>query len=214
MRLRYWVRNCLQNLALVLGASLFYAALMLLQMDDGLQAMRNLLPLYILLFGGVMLAAMNIAAYKFNLPLALAFGSTRREAMAGLNLQRLLPAVVLILLAAIFSDADASLPAAQLLPAGLGWFLFLSALGSAAGMIYQRFGKVIAVVTTMLLILAGMATGMLVSMLSANAIWRPWHALAANANLLAWAALAVGLAAYAAILIPEKRTVWSCNVKL
>lgn len=212
MRLRYWFRGILQSLAIVLGASFAYAALMLLQMDDGWEFIGTLLPLYLLLFGGIMLAAMNIATYKFNLPLALAFGSTRREAMVGLNLQRLVPTVCLIVLACVCSVSGELLPVRQLLPLGLGWFLLLNALGAVAGMIYQRFGKVVAIVSSVLLMLVGMAVGMLVAMTGRGADWLP--VASAQGGKIAWAVLAVGLIVYGIILIPERRIVQSCNVKL
>ena len=88
MRLRYWLKSGFQTFGLVIGACLIYGLLMALQMQDALSDMFTLMPVYLLLFGGMMLLAMNIGVYKFNLQLALAFGSTRNEAILGLNLFR------------------------------------------------------------------------------------------------------------------------------
>ena len=103
MKLRYWFQTGFRSLAMLLGASLLYCALMSLQMSE-LEAVETLLPIY-LLFGVMMDLGMSLSLYKFNVPLALSFGSTRGEALLGLQVARLIPAVfvtaILVVLTAL-----------------------------------------------------------------------------------------------------------------
>ena len=131
MRLRYWIRSGFQTFGIVVAACAAYSVLMYLQMDDIFSGIMILMPLYLLLFGGMMLLAMSIGVYKFNLQLALSFGSTRNEAIVGLNLFRVIPTLLLTALLALLcalSPEKASLTVGQAIPIGLGVYLACGAL--------------------------------------------------------------------------------------
>mgnify|MGYP003303184966 CR=1 FL=1 len=119
MRLRFWIVSGLQTFAAAIGACGFYALLMYIQLGSNVQDLLSTIPVYLLAFGGMMLMVMNIGVYKFHLHLALSFGSTRNEAILGLNLFRLIPAV---LMAAVLT-AMTFLPGSDFLPFTIGIFL-------------------------------------------------------------------------------------------
>ena len=213
MRLRYWLKSGFQTFGLVIGACLLYGFLMGIQLQDALSDMFVLMPVYLLLFGGMMLLAMNIGVYKFNLQLALAFGSTRNEAILGLNLFRLIPTILLTAVLVVFCAlpmVEAPVSAAQAIPLGLGVYLFFGALGSAIGVIFTKYGKIVAIVTAVLLVLICGVCGFLAGFSGSNS----FLGSLIFSDSLPWLVLGIGLLAYALSQIPEQRTVWKCNVKL
>lgn len=213
MRLRFWIKSGLQTFFLVVSACLLYGFLMGIQLQDALSDMFVLMPVYLLLFGGMMLLTMNIGVYKFNLQLALAFGSTRNEAIVGLNLSRLIPSLLLTAVLVIFCGlpvAEAPVSPVQAIPLGLGVYLFFGALGSVIGVIFTKYGKVVAIVTAVLLVLICGVCGFLAGFSGSNSFL---GSLIFSAGL-PWLVLGIGLLAYALSQIPEQRTVWKCNVKL
>lgn len=213
MRLRYWIKTGLQTFLWVVGACALYSFLMFIQMDDFLQGALINLPIYLLLFGGMMLMGMNIGAYKFNLQLALSFGSTRNEAIVGLNLMRLIPTLLLTALVALLcslTDATDVLTAAQAIPVGLGVYLTCGALGSVVGVVFTKYGKIATVVTMIAFFLVAGGAGFLAGF-SGDERFLAWVTFDGN---LPWLILAMGLFIYAIASIPEQRTVWKCNVKM
>jgi len=213
MRLRYWIKSGLQTFFLVVVACFIYSFLMFLQLDDALGGLTTLLPVYLLLFGGMMLLAMNIGIYKLNLQLALSFGSTRNEAILGLNLVRLIPALLLTgLLTGLCSLTDAAdtLTVGQAIPMGLGVYLFCGAIGSVIGVVYTKFGRLATVISVVAILLVAFAAGFLAAFSTGNGVL----SRIVLGGDLPWLILAIGLFVYAIASIPEQRTVWKCNVKL
>ena len=213
MRLRYWIRTGLQTFLLVVGACTLYSFLMFIQMDDFVQGTLINLPIYLLLFGGMMLMTMNIGAYKFNLQLALSFGSTRNEAIVGLNLMRLIPTLLLTALLVFLcslTDAAGILTVAQAIPMGLGVYLAFSALGSVVGVVFTKYGKIATVVTIIAILLVAGCAGFLAGFSGDES----FLARITFGGDLPWLVLAIGLFIYAIASIPEQRTVWKCNVRL
>lgn len=213
MRLRFWVKQGLDSLLMALGASALYILLMSIQTDDGLAGLLVLAPLYLLLFGGFMTMAFLIGIYKMSVPLALSFGSTRNEVLLGLQIMRLFPIAGIPTLAALLtavSGEPTSMPAAILLPLGIGFIMIMSALGSVFGVIYTKFGKFATVAAVISISLGGLAGGV-------------FAAVAGDSNPMDWLTgqdrlgllvLGIGLFVYSIAMIPEQRTVWQCNVKL
>lgn len=213
MRLRYWIRSGFQTFGLVLLASTIYSFLMFIQLDDGLEGVLITWPIYLLVFGGMMLLAMNIGIYKLNLQLALSFGSTRNEAILGLNLVRLIPTVLLtaiLTLLCSLTDAADTLTVGQAIPVGLGVYLFCGAIGSVIGVVYTKFGKIATVISVVVFLLVGLSAGVLAA-LSGESSLLATITLRGN---LHWLVLCIGLFVYSLCSIPEQRTVWKCNVKL
>ena len=63
MRLRFWLKQGVETFAIILGASLLYGLLMFIQTDSGLDGLLILLPLYLLLFGALMMMGISIGIY-------------------------------------------------------------------------------------------------------------------------------------------------------
>lgn len=207
MRLRFWIRSGLQTFVAVIGACAFYALLMYIQLGDGTQDLISTVPMYLLAFGGMMLMVMNIGVYKLHLHLALSFGSTRNEAILGLNLFRLIPAVLLTAILTVICALPGSDFPFQSIPLGLGVYLLFGALGTLIGIVFTKYGKIVTVITAIAIVLCCGAIGFFVG-ISGGGI----H-LGGVGNL-SWILLCIGLFLYAIMQIPEQRTVWNCNVKL
>lgn len=214
MRLRFWFRSSLQTLAAILGASALYGLLMGLQLDGaGLPDILGLMPMYLTLFGAIMLLAMMLAVYKFTLNLAISLGSTRREAFAGLQVLRLVPILVTVAVVALIMmipGVEFFWGPAVLIPAALGLFLFTGAVGSVFGMVYLRFGKLGTVLTVLVLILVGILGGVLAVL----GFQVSRFSLSFSASRIPWLVLAAGAVVYALMLIPESRIIRKYQVKM
>ena len=214
MKLKYWITSGFQTLLYVALASFLYGLLLTLQssyMDWS--DLLMLLPIYLLLFGAIMLMAMTIGVYKLNLNLVLAFGSTRNEALFGLQLFRLIPtlsiaALVCILLALAGENAIVSPGSA--LPVALGVSLAGSAFGTVIGVVYTRFGKLATVLTVLVMVALGI-TGGILAVLSSQTQWLQY--LVSHMGF-SWLVLSIGLILYALAMIPEHRTVWKYSVRM
>jgi len=213
MRLRYWIKQGFSTIAIVLLAWLLYSVMMFVQLSSlSWDAVGSTAPIYLLVFGGMMQLAMVLGVYKLNLPLCLSFGSTRREALVGLQLFRLIPVVgltvVLTVLTAVLKDTS-PLSAATAVPVGLGVSLIAAAVGSLMGMLHLRFGKLAIVLTVIMMLLCGGTAGFL-AVSGVNAQW--FHSLGVFG--LQWIVVILGVVLYLASLIPEHRVVWKYQVKL
>ena len=214
MRLRFWFRSSLQTLAAILGASALYGLMMGMQLNGAeLADILGLLPMYLTIFGAIILLAMMLGVYKFMLGLSISMGSTRREAFVGLQVARMVPTLVTVAITALLTlipGAEFFWGASTMIPAALGLFLFTGALGSIFGMVYLRFGKVATILTVILLILVGAGCGVLgVLGIQATRFHVPL-----SAQWIPWLILAAGAVFYTLMLIPESRVVRGYQVKL
>lgn len=207
MRLRFWIISGLQTFAAVVGACGFYALLMYIQLGNGVQDLISMIPMYLLAFGGMMLMVMNIGVYKLHLHLTLAFGSTRNEAILGLNLFRLIPSVLLTAILVGMTFLPGSDFEFRPIPLGLGVYLLFGALGTLIGIVFTKYGKIVTVITAIVIVIGCGCIGLFVGM-SGGGIHM------GGVGSLSWPILAAGILVYAIMQIPEQRTVWNCNVKL
>jgi len=212
MRVRFWIRQGLQTLGLILGASLLYSFLMFIQTDFGLDGLLTLLPIYLLLFGSMMMVATTIGIYKMAVPLVISFGSTRNEVLLGLQISRLIPIVSIpaaaALLSFLFPQPETIAPAAMLL-LGIGLFLGTSALGSILGVVYTKYGRFATLFTVVFILLCAFAGGFLAAF---SEDFGTFFVLFRRG--LPGIVLGIGLFLYGISIVPEHRTVWKCNVKL
>jgi len=214
MRLKFWFRTGLTTFWTVLAASGIYGAILFLQQPDlTWEDLLFTLPVYLLVFGGLVMMALNTGLYKLQLPLALSFGATRNEAILGMQIQRFLPAALIVGLTLILTTVakDYSMvPAQAVAPLGFGLFLGFSALGSIAGMAMVRFGKIGLAVTVAVGLVVGMGAGIVAGMSIGSGF-----AAAFFENIgIPWLILSVGVFLYAIVMIPEQRLIWKYNVKL
>ena len=212
MRLKFWLRQGFETFGIILGASALYGLLMFIQTDSGLDGLLILMPLYLLLFGSLLMMATTIGIYKMAVPLTISFGSTRNEVLLGLQIFRAIPMFLIPALAAALtavSGEDASLPLSMVYPLGVGAFLITSSLGSIIGVIFTKYGKLATVITAISIFLVAFGAGMMAALSE-----KLGTVLVVFSRGLHWLVLAAGLFLYSISMIPEQRTVWKCNVKL
>ena len=214
MRLRYWLVGAVKLLGMVVGASAFYCLVMWLQMDDGeLTFLLIGLPLYFILFGAFMMLGLTVSLYKSMVNMALSFGSTRREVLAGLQLYRLLPSLAVTALAALLTvipGAEHMFSPGETISICLGVFLLCSAYGSVLGMVNYRFGKVGAIVSGIGIAAVAIGAGVVFALTADDARWLN---LLLDSGALTWVFLAVCSAIYLLVLLPEHRIIRSYQVR-
>ena len=214
MKLRFWVVSALKNLGIIVGASLLYGVLMWMQMDDGtLSNLLEGLSLYLILFGALMTLGINTGLYKMSVSLALSFGSTRREALVGVHLYRLIPAAAVTALASLIFLIPGVEPlfgmgTTMVLSAGL--FLLCGAFGSVLGMVSCRFGKTGAIVAGIAAGVVCLCGGFAFGFAAVDQSW--WPRLFQGLGLT-WVFLLAAAAIYAIVSVPEYRFVRSFQVR-
>lgn len=214
MRLRFWLKTGLETFGVAAGGTALYSAMMFLQSSyTTWEDVLVTLPVFFLLFGGMMFLAMTIGVHKLSVPLVLSFGSTRNEVLVGLQIARLLPmALTTALVAGLTALAGerALLPLPHIIPVALGVYLTVSAVGVILGVVVTRYGRIAGVITAVVILLGAFAGGFLAAFSDDG------HYLESLLSFrgLPWLAMSVGLFFYSIALIPEQRTVWHCNVKL
>lgn len=211
MRAKLWIKNSLTYaLASVAGAAAYALIMCLMEPDFELRRLLDMATGYLVGIGVVMSVVVGIVDYKTTLPLALSFGSTRKEALVGMQVGRLVYGLgLLTAVAVLFAAANGlgSLPV--LLPIAVGVMLMMSAAGAVFGMVTVKFGKVAAVVI-----------GILVGLLAAGSVFAAMMFVLADevafeaSEWMLWLLPAVGAVIYGLVLIPEVKTVYHYNVKL
>ena len=119
MRLRFWIKQGFETVFMILLCSLIYGFFMFVQGNDGWIGLLVLLPLYLLLFGALLMIAMTTAIHKLAVPLAISFGSTRNEVLLGLQLYRVIPVCLIPALATILTalgGEQSALPVSAVFP--------------------------------------------------------------------------------------------------
>lgn len=213
MRLRFWLKNAAISACIGPVATLLYTGLMLLQ-GTGMtwEDICMLAMVYLWSFGALIAMILVMNLYKFYVPVAVSFGSTRKECMVGIACYRLIPLAVNIVCSLLLAAlAEPVIPLGVLLPVSTGLYLLVGALGSAAGMAYEKYGKK----AVFLVMLTGAAAAVIVAfgIVASDAQWY-WINNALESGIVQWLVLAVGILAHVLSLIPEKKTVYRCTVKL
>ena len=207
MRLKDWLKSGLQYGAIVVGASFLYGVLM---GTSNLSEMLTMTAMYMLMFGAGINMVYNISMYKSALPLALSFGSTRKEAFAGVQCYRLVYAVLVIGVAVplyLLAGEDGRTDLMIFVPIGIGLMLILNGLGAVLGMIGNRFGKgVLAAVTVIGSLLA------CVILFGSIIVFALLDEQIGTAGL--WLMPVIGLAVYGVVSIFEYKVIHKYGVKL
>lgn len=212
MRVKLWIKNAATYaFAGILGAAVY--SLMMFLMDPAYD-MGNLLDMasgYLLGIGVVMAIVVGMMDYKTTLPLALSFGSTRKQALVGMQLGRLvymvIYAVVVIGFFAVTNGWDVLIVVA---PVTIGAMLLMSAIGAVFGILNVKFGKVVAVVS-------GILIGLFAACCGFAAVFFLVTTDEMSFKLSEWVFWLLPVAAaaiYGLVLIPECKTVYKYNVKL
>lgn len=207
MRLKAWFKSGLQYGAIVVGASFLYGALM---GPSSVSEMLTMTAMYMLLFGAVINMLYNVTVYKVTLPLALSFGSTRKEAFVGIQCYRLVYAVLVIGVAVplfLLAGEDGRADMMFFAPIGIGLMLTLNGLGAVLGMLGNRFGKgVLAAVTVIGSLLA------CVILFGSIIVFALLDERIGTAGL--WLMPVIGLVVYGVVSIFEYKVIYKYGVKL
>ena len=211
MKSRFWIKEGLKITLLTLGSSLFYTTLMT-ALDEDIAANEALfvLAVYLLIIVGIVSLLLDIFVYKSPLPLVISFGSTRKEAIFGLHLYRLIPTAVMIAIATALmavSGESGGLAAWGLVPLGLGQQLLCHGAGIGIGLVSLKRGNAAAIISAIaFMILGGTLIGTGVYLIVADEIrLSPWYLAVAAGG---------GFIAYAVASIAENRAVKAFTVKL
>lgn len=157
---KYWSRNCLENLGVSMGLSfvliLFFAGGSI-RFWGALQSLCILYPFYLILTGGFCLMIGGVTYFRSYLPMLLSVNATRRRAVLGILFHQ----VVLLLLLLALSSFIWMVPGGneagteELLLAIAGGMLLTGALGILLGAVSVRWGKIGSLITIILCMLTG-----------------------------------------------------------
>ena len=218
MRLRYWFKESLTVIVASVGGSALYTFLMWLSdMDFGDDSPLFMGLIYLCCFGGFMGLIMNIAAHSQHLPTALSFGSTRKEAMVGMQIFRLLPALIIAILSTVlFIIYEGQFQAKYLLIGvlSLAVSLILGTWGSFIGIAGHSHNKkaVAAAVIIGILVLAVSIVVIVMEIISSDP--GTFFDSLFSSSAFPWALGLIPVALYGISLIFEKKAIDTCSVKL
>ena len=218
MRLRFWLKESLTVMAAAIGGSAFYTLLMWFsETEPDPEDLFMMGIVYLIVFGAFMSLIMNVAAHQQHLSTALSFGSTRKEAMVGMQIFRLLPGLAIAIVATIvFCVMQGSFQAKYLLigAASMGVYLILGTWGSFMGIASHRYGKkalVIAIIVG-ILILVGSVAAIVIAVTSSDP--DTIFDLIFSHPVFPWAMGLIPVGLYGISLIFEKKAIYTCSVKL
>lgn len=202
MRLLPWLKSALTCWAAPVAAT---AAISLLNFMDGdiLCSGKYFFSVTIFLLA---ILQLNLV-YQTTLPLAISFGATRREALTGLRLYRVVTAVLCAVTAAAlaaFEGDNAVMPPLTMLPLSLGLYLLSNALGGIFGKLYLKWGQTAAILICCgILISSAVGFALIAVVLEDTVSSFPWQ----------YPVLALGVAAHFAMLPFDKKLVFGYTVK-
>ena len=203
MRVKLWLKNALITAAAGLAGAAVYALMMFLMNGDfEPERFLNMTSGYLVGIGVVMMVLIGIMDYKVTLPLALSFGSTRKEALVGMQLGRLAAGLLLAGVSAVLFVVKGGWEVPFFV---LGVLILCGGVGAALGMLIVRYGKA-----------AGIAAGIVLMVIAAGATFATITVIAANGFewMGLWLVPAVGAVVYGLVLLAEIRTLRNYNVKL
>lgn len=212
MRLRLWVRDGLQYTGLTVAVTVFYTLMIVLQQSLTWADILAVFPLYLTLMGGLMAAVCAMSVHRVQLHVAISLGLTRRESRLGIHLLRLIPAVIVSVLAALLAAVGRNPLAApwQLLVICFGVQLFCGALGTVLGLVHLKWGKFGTLMTVLVAIVAG-GLGGFGAVVGMEALGVD---TLLSGHVLPWLILAVGVLCYGLVQLPEGRTLAHMQVRI
>lgn len=205
--IRFWSRYYRDMVLVILCiglAGLFYIGLRMgnyAGIEEILQEMLLLVPIYWMLGGGILLSGSGGNFYKSAVPLSLSMGNTRKMAITGMNLTYGAACVTFTVLTGVITLVTPGASMKEMmwwLPGVAGIYLAEGALGIIVGTIYSFWGKwgvlIIAIVSggfgASLGITMGMVEEQKIRMFDLVGVIRyPWLIFAAGFVLFAAAAV-------------------------
>lgn len=162
MKCEKWLTLAAQIILMAVGFAAAYAFLMWLSADSAGAVALSMVPYYLVMGCALFVMVIGIAAYKSYLPVCVSFGSTRRDAMFGLQIMSRLPAMAVTLIAAAFCMIVKNEMTRGFMALWLPLFCLMLAAGSLGGIIGcigVRFGRIGMLLSVIILMLCGMTGG-------------------------------------------------------
>lgn len=211
MRLKEWLKTGAQHALAAIAGSLGFSVMMYLMDVEEPAFILELATAFLVSFGAFMSLVLIVLMQRQNLPIALSFGSTRKEAFWGMQCYR---AVYLLLVMAaalvLFLLTGESISRVmRLIPFGLALMLAMGAIGSVAGAVEIRFGKGTAVAAGVVAGLLALGMGVCIGVLIVKR-----ERLAFLGDWALWPFVAVGLVLHIGSMVLEYKTIYKYNVKL
>ena len=212
MRLKEWLKTGTFHALAAIGGSFLYGVMMyMMDAEFDFSTFMEVSVIYLLFFGAFMNLVLIFAVQKQNLPLALSFGATRKEAFWGMQCYRIVYAVLVMAAAAmmLLLTTEPSAMVTVLLPIGLAAMLLLGAIGSVGGAVGIRYGKGSAIAAGVVMGIVSLGIGIFAG------IWMVKHgSIGGLPEWILWLAPAIGLVAHIVSMVLEHKTIYKYNVKL
>lgn len=212
MRLKDWLKTGMFHALAAIGGSFLYGVMMyMMDAEFDFSTFMEVSVIYLLFFGAFMNLVLIFAVQKQNLPLALSFGATRKEAFWGMQCYRIVYAVLVMAAAAmmLLLTKEPSAMVMVLLPIGLAAVLLLGAIGSVGGVMGIWYGKGAAIAAGVVMGIVSLGIGIFAG------IWMVKHgAIGGLPEWILWLAPAIGLVAHIVSMVLERKAIYKYNVKL
>jgi hypothetical protein len=208
MRLRYWIKEALKLTGILIIASFAYTLLMMIMGLDAADTWRrylNMGAMWLGMFGAFMSIVLGASIYQVFVPLAISFGSTRKEVFWGLQCYRFVVTFFVLLVAGILCAVAKEISVWIALPFGICAFLVFHGMGAIMGGLSSRLGK------TALVIMALVGMLLFIGMIGLILLGHNWFAL--HKNVFALLMPGIGVLVYALCMIYEVKTIRKFSVK-
>ena len=144
IRMRFWLKQSRTVLLFALAAGPAMCAYMwLINSGTDLRELVRTVSLQSAWFAGFLQMAMSLSVYRLYLPLAISFGSTRKEAQIGMVLMKIINTAGIVAVFCVYNllfAGELKNTFIECTPAVLGGVVFFGSLGSLFGMLVHRFG--------------------------------------------------------------------------
>lgn len=213
MRLKEWLKTGTFHALAAIGGSLLYG-MMIYMMDvefDEFSTYIEAGAICLLFIGAFLNLVLILVVQTQNLPLALSFGATRKEAFWGMQCYRIVYAVLIMaVVAMMFLLTEGSNDTAMvLLPIGLAAMLLSGAIGSVGGAVGVQYGTGAAIAAGVMMGLVSVSIGIFA------VIWMEKHGpIGGHPELIFWLFPAIGLVAHIVSMVLEHKAIYKYNVKL
>ena len=206
MRLRYWIKEALKLTGVLIIASFAFTLLMMGQdAADTWQYYLNMGAMYLAMFGAFMSIVLGASIYQVFVPLAISFGSTRKEVFWGLQCYRFVVTFFVLLVAGILCAVAKEISVWIALPFGICAFLVFHGMGAIVGGLSSKLGK------TALVIMALVGMLLFFGMIGLILMGHNWFAM--HKNVFALLMPGIGVLVYALCMIYEVKTIRKFSVK-
>ena len=217
MKLKFWFQRALFTLFGGIGVGLLMVAVTVIQMTgERMSSFWTRMPAFLLLGSGYFLLIMMMMTYKVQLPLAVSFGSTRKESLLGLQLIKCLCAIgapVFVLgYGLLFPEVGSAY--FPLLPFYGAVILLTGTVGSWGGMAYCRWGKLGALITVLVIAFAAMGLGIVSALVFSMENTHAWEILSMSRTQFVVLGISICIGIYLLNILLEARVLRCYEVRM